>query len=37
MNDLRRYTDLTSLFSLLVEKKLALRDPQNWDDVNDTR
>jgi hypothetical protein len=35
MSDLRRYTDLASLFSLLLEKKLALRDPGTWDDLND--
>jgi hypothetical protein len=33
--DLRRYTDLTSLFYLLSERKLTLRDPRNWDDAND--
>jgi len=32
---LRRYTDLTSLFYLLSERKLTLRDPGNWDDAND--
>jgi len=34
-DDLRRYTDLTALFSLLSERKLVLRDPRNWDDAND--
>ena len=33
--DLRHYTDLSALLHLLVKKKLTLRDPENWDDVND--
>ena len=33
--DLRRYTDLTAVFSLLAGRKLTLRDTENWDDAND--
>jgi hypothetical protein len=33
---LKRYTDITSLISILVTKKITLIDPLNWDDKNDS-
>jgi hypothetical protein len=33
---LKRYTDITSLISILVTKKIRLIDPQDWDDKNDS-
>ena len=33
---LRRYTDITSVIDILVNKKLTLVDPQFWDDKNDS-
>jgi hypothetical protein len=34
--DLRRYTDLSTLFYLLAECKLTLLNPNRWDDKNDS-
>lgn len=34
--DLRRYTDLSTLFYLLAECKLTLLNPNRWDDRNDS-
>jgi hypothetical protein len=34
--DLRRYTDLSTLFYLLAERKLTLLNPSGWDDRNDS-
>lgn len=33
---LRRYTNLPSLLSMLMKKKLTLLDPTTWDDRNDS-
>lgn len=35
-DSLRHYADLASLVDLLTEKRITLRDPQNWDDKNDS-
>lgn len=32
---LRRFTDLTALFDILVRHRVTLLDPQSWDDKND--
>lgn len=34
---IRRYLPLSAVFDTLLRKKLALLDPQNWDDKNDRR
>jgi len=31
----RRYTDLSSLIDILVNKRITLLDPKSWDDKND--
>ncbi|MEX3639668.1 hypothetical protein [Paraburkholderia sp. BR14320] len=36
-NYIRRYLPLSAVFDTLLRKKLALLDPQNWDDKNDRR
>jgi hypothetical protein len=36
LRDLRRYTDLSTLFYLLAERKLTLLNPGRWDDRNDS-
>jgi len=33
---LRRYSNLPSLLNILIEKKLTLLNPDNWDDKNDS-
>lgn len=35
-NILRRYTDVTSLFHILVHQKITLLNPSTWDDKNDS-
>ena len=36
-DNLRRYTDIPALVSLLTERKITLLDPASWDDKNDSR
>jgi hypothetical protein len=34
---LRRYTDISSLISILCNREITLLNPSNWDDKNDSR
>ena len=36
MQSFRRYTNLADLIYILREKRITLRDPQRWDDRNDS-
>jgi hypothetical protein len=36
LRDLRRYTDQSTLFYLLAERRLTLLNPGRWDDRNDS-